>query len=176
MPPTAEPEPLPLLLDVPVLAPTQTVSAAILALTQMHRSALIVVGPNRPHQLLHAVDLYRARAEKTSSIGDITIVSSTKFGTPGLENLPTLDIQDNLVPDAIYHEFKLRNLPLAVVRVLPESGTGMLAIASQTLFNEIKSGPADCYCVGPRKHLFPPPSVQSGDVCPFDGHPIYCKI
>jgi hypothetical protein len=169
-----EPEPLPLLLDVPLLDPTQTISTGIQALTRMRRSALIVADPDRPPRLLHAVDLYRARSEKTSSIGEM--IAASKSGAVGFATLSTLKLNYNAAPGEVFRELSARNVSLALVRELPETGAGMLVVVSQSLFDEITSGPADCYCTGPRKHRFPPPSVQTGDLCPFDGHPIYCKI
>src|SRR5258708_34800966 len=98
MPP--EPEPLPLLLDVPVLDPTQTVSTAIQALTRMRRSALIVAGPDRPPQLLHAVDLYRARSEKTSSIGEM--IAASRLSALRLVNLADVDPNNNAAPGKVF--------------------------------------------------------------------------
>jgi hypothetical protein len=182
MSPTIEPEPVLLFLEVPVVDATQSIGAAIVALTRMHRSALIETSTeartkNKMYRLLHAVDLYRARSEKKSSLADIPKTETVRFGAADTENLALLYLESNLpVADALSNELSRRNLPLALVRLLPEGSTGILAMLSQTVFDDIKSGPADCYCTGPRKHPFPPPTVQSGDTCPFDGYSIYCKI
>src|SRR5260370_28468862 len=101
-----EPEPLPLLLDVPVLDPTQTVSTAIQALTRMRRSALIVAGPDRSPQLLHAVDLYRARSEKTSSIGEM--IAASRLGALRLVNLAGVELTNNTPPGEVFVELSTR--------------------------------------------------------------------
>lgn len=171
MPPEAEP--LSLLLDVPVVNYKQTVGGAIQDLVRTRRSALIVEGPSESLRLLHAVDLYRARAEKVPSVGEMS--GSSKFVGVNIPKLTDPELNE-IAGDEISGVLRGRNVPLALVRQLPESGAWTVLVMSQSLFNEIKSGPADCYCTGPRKHPFPPPSVQTGDVCPFDGHPIYCKV
>jgi hypothetical protein len=169
----SEPAPLALLLDVPLVEYKQTVNSAIQDLARTRRSALLVDGPNQSLRLFHAVDLYRARAEKIPSVGEMS--GSEKFVGVAIPELTDPE-RNEIGAEAIPLPLRQSNAPLALVRRLPESGSGTVLVVSQSLFNEIKSGPADCYCTGPRKHPFPPPSVQTGDVCPFDGHPIFCKV
>lgn len=170
------------LIDLPLIPMTATLRAAVSAMKTRSRAGVVAREEHLDEErawLFTAADVFRGLAGHKTALADlqrkrwVLVLEDHAASSEGLDVVAPQNTWSRYERflDRVGASYTLLRRP-----GIPRAAD-MVAIVTrhEGLAKELSGGPKDCYCLGTLAHSFPPPSVSSGDACPYCRATVHCE-